>query len=251
MNDRRFDTVLFDLGDTLIYFDDDWSKIFLLAKEKLLDSLQSRGLPLDKSFLDEFSSRMDEYYRERDTEFLEHTTRYVLSTTLNDWGYPNLPDSLISASLTDMYVVTQANWIPEEDALDTLEQLRQQGYRMALISNAADDSNTQVLVDKLGGRHYFDVVMSSAFAGIRKPNPKIFHSVLRQMNVSPGRAVMVGDTLGADILGAQNAGIFSVWITRRANNPSNQAHMDTIIPDARISTLAELPALLYSLDITY
>ena len=58
---------------------------------------------------------------------------------------------------------------------------------------------------------------------------------------------MVGDSLGADILGARNAGLYSIWVTRRADTAANRAHKDTIQPDAVISTLSELPPLLNSL----
>ena len=61
------------------------------------------------------------------------------------------------------------------------------------------------------------------------------------MEISNSRVEMIGKTLGADILGAQNAGIFSIWITRRADNPANQAHADTIKADLKIATLKELP----------
>jgi FMN phosphatase YigB (HAD superfamily) len=50
--------------------------------------------------------------------------------------------------------------------------------------------------------------------------------------------------LGADILGAKNAGLTSVWITRRAHRDDNLAHEDTIRPDAVIQALGELPKLL-------
>jgi FMN phosphatase YigB (HAD superfamily) len=60
---------------------------------------------------------------------------------------------------------------------------------------------------------------------------------------------MVGDTLGADILGARNSGIFSIWIRRRANTPGNRAHVDNILPDAQIDTLSELPGLFAQLAI--
>ena len=244
MPPRRLDTILFDLGDTLIYFDDDWPAIFALARTELLNSLQSAGFQLGQDFLDEFYTRMSDYYRQRDTEFIEYTTHYVLRNVLADWGHPNVPEDVLTQALADMHSITQEHWIPEEDALPTLERLRLRGYRMALVSNAADDPNTQVLVDKLGGRPYFEVIMSSAAAGIRKPNPKIFSRVLSSLGSSAEQAVMVGDTLGADILGAQNAGIFSIWITRRADTPANRAHLDTIRPDASIKVLSELPGLL-------
>jgi FMN phosphatase YigB (HAD superfamily) len=115
------------------------------------------------------------------------------------------------------------------------------GYRLAAVSNAADDANTQALVDKLGARPYLEFVLSSAQYGTRKPNPKIFRSALERLSVPADRAVMVGDTLGADILGAHNSGIYAIWITRRANTPANRAHADTIKPDARIANLNELP----------
>ena len=59
---------------------------------------------------------------------------------------------------------------------------------------------------------------------------------------------MVGDKLGADILGARNAGIYSIWMTRRADIPANRDHEDTIKPDVSINSLQELPALLSSLS---
>lgn len=244
---HRFNTVLFDLGDTLLYFDDDFPQVFGEARQALLRSLQTAGLPLEQGFLDDFYARMQAYFRERESEFIEHTTRYVLRSTLEQWGYPSQPGLVIEQALVEMHKITQAHWIPEVDALPTLQRLCSLGYRMGLVSNAADDPNTQTLVDKGGFRPYFDVILSSAGEGIRKPNPKIFCNALERMGTQASQAVMVGDTLGADILGARNAGIFSIWIRRRADTPANRAHADTIHPDASIDTLAELPDLLEAL----
>jgi putative hydrolase of the HAD superfamily len=87
-------------------------------------------------------------------------------------------------------------------------------------------------------------VLSSAACGIRKPNPRIFQIGLEKWGLSSTEAVMVGDTLGADILGAINASIFSIWITRRADSPGNRDHLDTIVPNAEIASLSQLPKLL-------
>ena len=57
------------------------------------------------------------------------------------------------------------------------------------------------------------------------------------------------EELNADIVGAQEAGIFAVWITRRASTPSNQELIGIVYPDAVINTLAELPALLEKLTL--
>lgn len=150
----------------------------------------------------------------------------------------------MNTALRQLYAVSQAHWQPEEDALPTLDQLQAAGYRMAIISNASDDADVQTLVDKAGLRGYMDFVLSSAACGIRKPNPLIFQTGLDEWGLAPAQVAMVGDTLGADILGARNAGLYSIWITRRADKAANRDHAETIQPDAVIATLAELPGLL-------
>ncbi len=60
----------------------------------------------------------------------------------------------------------------------------------------------------------------------------------------PKQVAMVGDTLGADILGARNAGMFGIWVTRRSDTAGNRAHQDTIRPDAVVGNISELPGLL-------
>jgi FMN phosphatase YigB (HAD superfamily) len=59
---------------------------------------------------------------------------------------------------------------------------------------------------------------------------------------------MIGDTLGADILGAKNIGACSIWITRRADTPANHAHRETIQPDYQVGSLQELLNLLERLS---
>jgi putative hydrolase of the HAD superfamily len=243
----NFEAIFFDLGDTLLYFDDDWPEIFFQARQELLRSLQQAGINLGPEFVEDFYQRMSAYYRERDTEFIEYTVKKVLNSILEERGFRDVPEAILTNSLADMHVITQAHWLPEPDALATLTQLRSRGYRLALISNASDDPNTQVLVDKLGARDLFEVISSSAVLGVRKPNPKIFRDALERMNLPPEKVAMVGDTLGADILGAYNAGIFSIWIKRRADTAGNRAHSETIFPDAQIETLSELPGLLEKL----
>ena len=245
---RRLEAVFFDLGDTLIYFDGDWPEIIRRSRFQLLKSLQSEGLNLGEDFLSDFSERMAAYFEERNSEFVEYTSLYILRSTMNDWGMDAVDAQVLLRALAAMYEVSQQHWIPEDDALPTLKRLKEDGYRMALISNAADDLNTRLLVDKLGAAPYLEVLVSSAAAGIRKPNPRIFQSVLEIMNLKPQQAVMVGDSLGADILGAHNTGIFSVWITRRADTPANHAHSETIKPEAQIVSLNELPDLLAALE---
>ena len=244
---RPFDALLFDLGSTLIYFEADWHQVFSQAIAALVEFIESHGFKLEEGFQDRFSLQLSQYYTERDTEFIEYTTAYILRTLLSEQGFPDLEDELLHRALRAMYTVSEAYWHSEADAIPTLEKLRRDGYQLGLISNAADDEDVQTLVDQANLRPYFDLILTSAAAGIRKPNPRIFNLALEKLGTPASRAAMIGDTLGADILGAQNAGVFSIWITSRADVAANQAHADTIQPQAVIGRLSDLPDLLDNL----
>lgn len=240
----RFKGLLFDLGNTLLYFDGTWPEVFAKSDKELSTHLRSEGFDLDSTFTTAFRSRLDAYYIQREAEFIEHTSAYVLKTLLGDYGYPDVSEDTLRPALNEMYAVSQKYWVPEEDARPTLEKLHQAGYRLGILSNASDDADVQTLVDKANIRDLIDFVISSAACGVRKPNPRIFEIAIENWGFEKSEVAIIGDTLGADILGGKNAGIFNIWITRRADNPGNRDHAETIFPDASIETLAELPALL-------
>ena len=240
----RLKGLLFDLGTTLLYFNGTWPEVFAKSDKELSTHLRSEGFDLDPTFMTAFRARLDAYYIQREAEFIEHTSAYILKTLLGDYGYPDVSEDILRPALKEMYAVSQKYWIPEEDARPTLEKLRQAGYQLGILSNASDDADVQTLVDKANIRDLIDFAISSAACGIRKPNPSIFEIAIKNWGFENSEVAIIGDTLGADILGGKNAGIFNIWITRRADNPGNRDHANTIIPDASIETLAQLPALL-------
>jgi HAD superfamily hydrolase (TIGR01662 family) len=237
--------IIFDLGDTLIFFDDSLPAIMSQANSILAKCLEKHlVISGQERFLEIFQARMANYYRERDTEFIEYTSYYILQESLADLGINGINETTLRKCLSHMYEIFQAHWQPVTGGVEVLAELKNQGYRLALVSNTADDANVQALVDKIKVRPFFDQIITSAVMKIRKPNPRIFDPVLREWALPPHQVAMVGDTLGADILGAKNANMFSVWVTQYADTPANQDHRDTIHPDAIIENLFQLPALL-------
>lgn len=237
--------VIFDLGDTLIFFDGDWQEIFERAQKTLLTSLIDAGIEVQASrFLHVFNAALEAYYAQREIDLLEYTTIQILSEVLSDLGYTGVPYPTLENTLADMYAITQEYWTPEEDAMPTIQTLQARGYRLGIISNAANDRDVQTLVDKARIRPYMDFIISSAAYGVRKPDATIFQAALQHWNFAPQETAMVGDTLRADILGAKRLNIFSIWITRRATPPENRPAAATVHPDAIIKTLTELPEVL-------
>lgn len=244
-----FKALIFDLGHTLMCFQGSWPDILPRAAAELHQTLQQAGIQVDqKTFLEAFQRDLNDYYQQREIDFIESTVLEVLRQTLAAAGRTGLPEDLLRTALSRMYAVSQSLWQTEDEALPTLHALRQRGYRLGILSNAGDDADVQALVDQAGFRPQFDFVLSSATTGIRKPHPRIFELALAQWpDLSPAEAVMVGDTLEADVLGANQAGLFSVWLTKHVEDPHQHPRAAEIIPQAQIENLEELPGLLAAL----
>jgi putative hydrolase of the HAD superfamily len=118
-----------------------------------------------------------------------------------------------------------------EDALPVLEALRGQGLRLGLLSNTSRD------LEQFVAHHGFDVdaVLTSRAHGKTKPHETIFRAMLERLDVEPGAAAMVGDTLEDDIEGARAIGMRAVLVDREDRYPAI---------DGRIPSLLALPAAL-------
>lgn len=239
--------VIFDLGSTLIYseHDHDWNAVLPRMRADLLVHLRAAGYALDgPTFLDRFSARVHEFNAQRQTDWVEVTTAWILKATLEELGAPPPTPQTLDEALRAYYAYSESFWRPTPGVHETLQRLGRDGLRLAIVSNAGDEGNVQRLIDHARLRPYFDPIIISAAVGIRKPNPKIFERVLQAWGMRPEACVMVGDTLGADILGAQLAGLHHVWFTAHADHPANRAHAGHIVAEAEIAALPELPALL-------
>jgi len=240
--------VIFDLGGTLMYERSSWHDITAQGDEALTRYLIDQGMELNLStFPVEFRRRLGEYFSQREKDLLETSYTFVLIELLKDKGYTNLPDDVIRKALDSLFSITQTNWVLEEDAQHTLKKLEKNGYRMGLISNAGDDQDVHQLVRRFGIASYFDFILTSAACSYRKPHPRIFELAIANWYFLPSETVMVGDNLDADIRGAKSAGLYAVWINRRAGSSSED--QPRVQPDATVSTLSELPALLDYLQV--
>ncbi len=240
----KFKVVLFDLGATLIYFDGDWENALKEGIRAMQQRLEALGYPLDETFPAHYRETAREYYRWRDDNLTETPAPAVFQKIMSAYCCDAIPTAHVNEALSVLYGATQAKWKVEPDALDTLSKLRDIGCRIGLISNAGYDEDVQVLIDQSGLRPYLEFIITSASAGVRKPHPDIFQAALEHFQIAPAQAVMVGDFLQADVLGANRLGMGSVWITRRADLKTAQVYQEKIHPDRTIGALSELPALL-------
>ena len=123
-----------------------------------------------------------------------------------------------------------------DDAISTLQYFRDAGFKLAIVSNW--DTPLDPLTERLGIADYFDVIVASHDMRVRseKPDPHIFNYALEAAGVSAAEAVHVGDTYGADIVGAQGVGIRPILLDRDGTQTGRWKET--------IQSLAELTELL-------
>lgn len=238
-------TVLFDIGYTLTYFDGDFAQKTAESYTVLANALNREGCNVNVTkFAGRFHEVISQYYRDREKDLVERPVDQFVRQVLSEAGQNHIADEKVRLAINEMYAITEERWQIEEDAHPTLKELIRLGFHLGAVTNAADSVDVSAIIDSHQLRDYFETITISADFGIRKPDPRIFEIAMQRIGAAPESSVMVGDTLGADILGAHRAGLRGIWITRRSESPLNAALKTSITPDAEVSTLAEIPALL-------
>src|SRR3990170_4529917 len=127
-----------------------------------------------------------------------------------------------------------------DDAIATLQELRGGGYRLACVTNRAfSGRGFAAELEEHGLAGLFDALSVSCDVGFMKPHQRIFEHALELLDVAPPQAVMVGDSLRADVAGARALGMTGVW-RRYAGSPER---IDGIRPDFAVDELREIPRL--------
>jgi len=104
--------------------------------------------------------------------------------------------------------------------------------RLGIVSNAQRLFTIPEL-SRFGLIGYFDAIVLSSDAEVRKPDPKIFHTLLNALAVPPEAAVFVGDNIFDDVYGASCVGMTTIWI-RRDSQQVNPNAAGSVRPDYEI-----------------
>ncbi|HYU18423.1 MAG TPA: HAD family hydrolase [Chloroflexota bacterium] len=132
-----------------------------------------------------------------------------------------LPDSVPFSAVQAAYEDLTLEFLPPlmEGVSEAIERLAQR-YRLGLICNTGYTGG-RVLRHVLK-RHdlarYFTVLTFSNEFGWLKPDPRIFHHTLEQLDARPGQAVHVGDVEELDVDGARAAGLYSARYSPERDN---------------------------------
>jgi putative hydrolase of the HAD superfamily len=143
-------------------------------------------------------------------------------------------------------VVQRAELIPGATLM--VEGIKERGYPLALVADGPVGTFQNVLTQHQL-YHHFDALAISGAVGAEKPDARMFHHALAQLQIDPadyGRVVMVGNNLERDIKGANALGLITVWLDwapRRSKIPADASEVPQYTikrPDALLALLDQL-----------
>lgn len=100
--------------------------------------------------------------------------------------------------------------IPFPHLKETITLLQEQDYVLGIITNGRATFQS-LSIQGLGIDRYFDTILISETEQVKKPQPEIFHRALLRLGVTAEESVYIGDNPEADIMGAKNAGLKTIW----------------------------------------
>ena len=228
-----FDYVFFDLDNTLLDF-------AACEAGALSQSLEHFGISMTGEMYRRYSAINDEKWRLLELGEIDRKTLQL--SRFSDF-FVEFQLSLSPNAFNHVYLealAQQSALLPGARAV--LEELCGQ-TRLFLVTNGVEQVQISRL-EKSGLSPFFENVFNSERIGVQKPDPAFFQACFSQI---PGfraeRAVLVGDSLRSDILGANQAGIASCWY-----NPGGTEAGTEASPDCQVRSLEEIPVALTVLE---
>jgi putative hydrolase of the HAD superfamily len=243
--------VLFDLGGTLLHYDQppeySFENLNGLGLRAFMSSAAAAGAKIpDPDLAMRAISRVAEAVAAKAARtYHSSTAEDTLREGLEALGLHLRPKAW-DAALAAYYAAISETVKPAEgDVAGVLAELTAEGRILGLVSNtlwspAMHDAD----LDRFGLLQYLPVRVYSYDAGVVKPHPSIYRQALDRLDMAPAEAIFVGDRLAVDIAGPQKIGMRAVLVA----TPFREEEDPAIQPDARIATLDELVPLLVEWD---
>ena len=235
--------ILFDLDDTLLSAygrpAEAWAAVAREMAEVIAPLAPDVAAAAIAAFAQDFWSDPDRH-REHRLDLARSRRRIVAGALarLAEGGGPSLAEA-VAHRLADRFTAyrdEQMSLFP--GAVETLEALRAQGVRLALITNGAGHSQRAKIVRFELERH-FDHIQIEGEHGFGKPEERAYRHALASLDVGAHETWIVGDNLEWEVAAPQALGIFSIWYDPFGDGLPEGGD---IVPDRIIRTLPDLLA---------
>lgn len=206
---RAIDTVLFDLDDTL----HDDTTAYLTAARTVADGVAAeRGIDA-QALVDAYEAAAMAFWSSLSSEHLTHSIGDERERMWNEaLERAGIADRALAVRCADDYVRARSRALElTPGSLDVLTALRERGCKLGLVTNGFAATHHDK-IDRLGLRERMDAFFLADEVGMVKPDPELFRHACRVLGSEPARSAMVGDRYARDVVGAHEAGLFTVLL---------------------------------------
>jgi len=126
----------------------------------------------------------------------------------------------------------EADFRAYDDAVPTLNELKNAGFKLIIISNVSSSKNLKTYLKKAGIPNHFEAIIASGDVGYEKPNPEIFKIASKLSNTPLKSILHIGDKYEEDYVGASAAGLKALLLDRKGLYKNKRC--------PKIATLTEL-----------
>jgi FMN phosphatase YigB (HAD superfamily) len=245
---RLVQGIIFDFDNTLARLGRPLDELMREGASTAEQYMRSTGMEdLPESFWESIVEARIFAQTKSDDEQEEHVADDALSFLLQFFGYPasKMDPDVLHRAVDLFYAPEMSAWRPMPGALKLLKQLKEEGYKLAIVANHSCDRAFQRMVDYTGLRPSMDFCLSSAAVEWRKPGRDIYDVVLKRWDAEPYEVVCVGDSLKHDIAGGLELGAQTVHC-RMIPLAEDQRIVEAVAPDAVIDDLSQLPELIHA-----
>ena len=191
--------VLFDFGG--VFTLSPFGAVEMVAKERGIDAMHFAEIVFGPYHLD---TDHPWHRLERGEISLEQTRDDIMTLARQSKLEVDLWDVLIKMANGGNIVNTQV--------VQLLGEVKAAGYQTAIVTNNVKEfsGSWQALIPM----EHVDIVVDSAFEGIRKPNPAIFNLTLQKLNapLDPGQCLFLDD-VESNVKSAINVGMQGFTVT--------------------------------------
>lgn len=234
MDDPR--VILFDLDDTIIDFSSNSAESWRLTCLEVRDETGADPTALQHA-INEVANR---FWADHDRAEEGRRDLIVASATIVADAFAALEVSVRPDLPTEMSARyrkrREAGIRLFEGAIDVLERLRDEGRRLALVTNGSSQEQ-RMKIDRFDLERHFDHIQIEGEFGLGKPHDAAYRHALEAMNADPATTWFVGDNLEWDVAAPQRHGIFGIWVDgRRRGVPADSDHA----PDRVVHRITDL-----------
>ncbi len=243
--------LIFDFDDTLAELTRPLDELMATGAQAADAYMRSTGMSLPDDFWPNIVEARRFAQEKSEEEMEEHIADDALSFLLQFFDYPasKMDRAVLTQAVDIFYAPEMTAWRLLPGVIETLQTLQAAGYQLALLANHSCDRVFQRTVDYLGLRPHLDLCLSSAGVEFRKPDVRFLQIAVDRWEALPYEVVMIGDSLRHDIQAGLELGAMTIQMARNATPQvayDNQQLAGQVVPDAVITDLHEVPALVHA-----